>query len=378
VRTADFAGSLRCGTGALLAALDAVKAGSARKILVAASDMRLSEPKHYMETMMGDSAAALLVGEGDVILEFQGAVTIAAEFTDVWRKRNDTFLNYDDEKYSSTHGYLKFVPRALGKLLENQGLKPDDLGHIVAYAPEGASYMALARRSGFPHIWNMEPLLMGVGNAGSASPLLQLCHVLEGAKPGERIALIGYGDGADALLFQVTDAISGLEKRRRLSKFLASKAYIDSYAKTLQYRGIFRSNRKGIWDFSPYSSIALMKNQESQLLPLYGKKCTCGTVIFPMKRICPKCQAVDQGDTVKLRHRGKIFSYIGDHVFPNPEGPVVMAVIDLEDGGRLLTQMIDCAVESLDIDMPVELTFRKYHEGKGFYNYFWKARPERV
>jgi hypothetical protein len=25
--------------------------------------------------------------------------------------------------------------------------------------------------------------------------------------------------------------------------------------------------------------------------------------------------------------------------------------------------------------MPVELTFRKYHEGSGLQNYFWKARP---
>jgi len=25
--------------------------------------------------------------------------------------------------------------------------------------------------------------------------------------------------------------------------------------------------------------------------------------------------------------------------------------------------------------MPVELTFRRFHQGDGFYNYFWKLRP---
>jgi len=38
-------------------------------------------------------------------------------------------------------------------------------------------------------------------------------------------------------------------------------------------------------------------------------------------------------------------------------------------------QMTDCPSEQVEIDMPLELTFRKYHEGFGMNNYFWKARP---
>ena len=38
-------------------------------------------------------------------------------------------------------------------------------------------------------------------------------------------------------------------------------------------------------------------------------------------------------------------------------------------------QLTDVDPEQVEVDMPVELTFRKYHEGSGLQNYFWKARP---
>jgi hydroxymethylglutaryl-CoA synthase len=50
-------------------------------------------------------------------------------------------------------------------------------------------------------------------------------------------------------------------------------------------------------------------------------------------------------------------------------------VVELDGGGRLYVQLTDVDAEQVEVDMPVELTFRKYHEGSGVQNYFWKARP---
>jgi hypothetical protein len=61
-RTADVSGSLRAGTDALLAAFDAVAAGSARRALVIASDCRLGAPGSAQEQSFGEGAAAFLVG----------------------------------------------------------------------------------------------------------------------------------------------------------------------------------------------------------------------------------------------------------------------------------------------------------------------------
>ncbi|MDP6509927.1 MAG: 3-hydroxy-3-methylglutaryl CoA synthase, partial [Dehalococcoidia bacterium] len=49
IRTADFTNSLRAGTTALQAALDAVKAGSARSILVTTAEMRNAQPRSDAE-----------------------------------------------------------------------------------------------------------------------------------------------------------------------------------------------------------------------------------------------------------------------------------------------------------------------------------------
>ena len=57
--TMDFSGSLRCGTNALKAALDAVASGAAPSILVCAADTRLGYPSGPNEMNFGDGAAAL-------------------------------------------------------------------------------------------------------------------------------------------------------------------------------------------------------------------------------------------------------------------------------------------------------------------------------
>src|SRR5207245_8582399 len=63
VVTADVGDSLRAGTTALRAALDAVKAGSAARVLVVAGDTRMAAPRSPLEANLGDGAAAFLVGD---------------------------------------------------------------------------------------------------------------------------------------------------------------------------------------------------------------------------------------------------------------------------------------------------------------------------
>ncbi len=52
-----------------------------------------------------------------------------------------------------------------------------------------------------------------------------------------------------------------------------------------------------------------------------------------------------------------------------------MGVIELEDGVRFYCQIADADPESLEVGIPVDLAFRRIHEGGGFINYFWKAVP---
>src|SRR5512132_1091618 len=69
VHTADLGDSLRAGTSALRAGLDAIKAGSAKRVLVVVSDMRMAAPRSAVEASLGDAAAAFLLGADEVAAE---------------------------------------------------------------------------------------------------------------------------------------------------------------------------------------------------------------------------------------------------------------------------------------------------------------------
>src|SRR3989475_6771971 len=61
VMTADMGDSLRAGTTALRAAADAVKAGSAKRVLVVAGEKRQAATRLERYTYLGDGVEALLV-----------------------------------------------------------------------------------------------------------------------------------------------------------------------------------------------------------------------------------------------------------------------------------------------------------------------------
>ncbi len=67
IMTADYANTLKAGTTALRSAADAVLAGTARRVMVAAADIRLGAPGSLLEQGLGDGAAAFLMGKDEVV-----------------------------------------------------------------------------------------------------------------------------------------------------------------------------------------------------------------------------------------------------------------------------------------------------------------------
>ncbi len=77
ILTTDFTSSLKAGTSALVTAMEAVKSGEKRRVLVTASDRREAKAASFYEMWFGDGAAAMLVGDEDVIAEFRGAHSVS-------------------------------------------------------------------------------------------------------------------------------------------------------------------------------------------------------------------------------------------------------------------------------------------------------------
>src|SRR5215467_6886578 len=343
VLTADIGGSLRCGTTALRLALDSVKAGTTTQALVAAADLRPVAPGTAEEAQIGDGAATMLVGDGDVIATFEGAYAASHDFTDVWRLQGDRYLNVlPDMTFVKAYGLDKHIAEAIEGLLKATGRKREDIAKLVLYAPDARTHAALVRQ----------------------------LKLAESAKPGDQILVVSYGSGAEALLFQATDALSRWRSHRPVSAQLGSGVALAQYGKLLNFRRHVETEV-----VRAFASVPTAVREEQQDLRLYGQKCQdCGAVSYPRRHLCWQCSSKTLAD-YKISRRGKVFTFAKDHLVPSPDPPTVMVSADLEGGGRFYGQLTDCDPAAVTFEMPVELCFRRIHEGEGFISYFWKFRP---
>lgn len=377
--TSDFANSLRAGSLALRSALDAVKSSTAKSVLVTAADCRLSYPQSTEEQIFGDGAAAILVGDSNVICEIEDYYTISNEIIDVWRTDKQQFVNTWEGRFVITEGYNESMQAALSGIMKKTGLKAKDFSTLALYGPDSRNRQALARALQFdPKTQLRDNLLDEVGNTGASAALMALVAALETAKPNDKILFASYGDGADAFILRVTDKIGEMKNGRGLRGYINSKRLLPTYEKYLLYRGLVEQPEEL---FNIDSAATILWRDRNWVLRGHGSKCrNCGTVAFPIERVCYKCRSKDNFDEVRLTdRRAKVFSFSRDRLAGSSAEPsIVQTVAESEEGAaRIYAIMTDCDPEEINVDTPVEMTFRRIREARGFYNYFWKLRPLR-
>ena len=369
----DLGASLRGGlTGIEVARQFLRESPSESKALVVTSDKRPAELRSGEEQAFGDGAAALLLGQENVIASIDGHVAVNANFTHFWRRENDRSVHSGDTRFVENHGYFPLMTEAIRGLLKKAGLKSDEIAKLIAYAPNARLAQQLARRLGFnPETQLADTLYRNVGDTGTAQVFLSLINALLKAKPGEKLVVAGYGDGAEAILFKVTENIQKVEACRGIEPFLKRRRPMTTYGKYLQFRDVI-----GESSYDAFSSLPLLWREEKQNLKLYATRCkSCGVIHFPRRRVCDKCGAKDTMEDFKLGRKGRVYTYTNDHVYLNPDPPETLAVIDLEGGGRFFGQVVDVNPQDMRIGLEMELSFRKLHDGQDVANYFWKARP---
>lgn len=86
----------------------------------------------------------------------------------------------------------------------------------------------------------------------------------------------------------------------------------------------------------------------------------CGEISFPPRLLCPACLS-DQREWITLSGRGKIYAFTLNRIVPRgyvPEAPYVTAMVDLEEGPRLLTRLENAAYDQLQIGQAVKVAFK--------------------
>lgn len=96
------------------------------------------------------------------------------------------------------------------------------------------------------------------------------------------------------------------------------------------------------------------------------QKCRkCGNYIFYPKLECAFCYA-DELAWVEVSGKGSVYSYtIVLNNAPSAfleDMPYVVAIIRLEEGVQMLSNIVGCEPEEVYCEMPVEVTFEKLNE----------------
>jgi uncharacterized protein len=87
---------------------------------------------------------------------------------------------------------------------------------------------------------------------------------------------------------------------------------------------------------------------------------TCGAYQFYPRRHCTTCHAPEP-EWVQASGRGRLHTFTVVHRSANPEFaedcPYVFAIVELEEGARMATRIVEADPDRLACDLPVRLTW---------------------
>ena len=380
LRTMDVAGSLRASTTALMSALDAAAAGA--QALVVTADRRKARAGSPMEMLSGDGAAALRVGSGGEIATLLGSATVAADFIDHFRASGDAYDYVWEDRWIRDEGWLKLVPQAVARALAKAGVEPSDVDRLIVpchlrRVPEG-----VAKACGIATEAVADPMTSTVGQCGTAQPLLMLAAELASAEPSQTIVVTGFGQGCDALVFRVTDAIGAARPKRGVAGWLERRVEETNYSKFLTYCGVVEREygKRAELDRSP-ALTAQYRNREG-VTGFVGGRCTrCGTVQYPKSIYCvnPNCGAKDTQEPHPMADvPATVKTFTADHLVFSMDPPAYLGLVEFEGGGRTMVEFTEVDPESFDVGTQASMRFRIKHvdERRGMRQYFWKAAPD--
>jgi len=216
-----------------------------------------------------------------------------------------------------------------------------------------------------------------MGNTGTAFSPMMLVAALEQAKAGAKILWTNYSDGCDVYSLKVEDGISNITGRRGIQNHLESKMILPDYGKYLLFRNLVQVEQRREPDHP--TAITMMWRETNQVTRFYGCKCNnCGTIQYPIQRVCTHCQTKDDFAEIRLSDKkGALFTYSINERALAIDPPVVLCIVDLDGGGRFYSNITDRDPENIEVGTRLEMTFRKIHDAGGFHNYFWKVRQIR-
>jgi hydroxymethylglutaryl-CoA synthase len=362
-------GSPHAGMDALFGAADAVAAGSARVALVVVSDALVPGLGTGFEARAGAGAAAVVLSGYGGGATLSTRVTASHPFLD--RYRGDDELATRDLYDPRLFREEVFLP-AMRELAEQLATNVSDDHATRAWSlpdPDGRLGATIARElgAGTPA---SAPVYTELGDTGAAAALLGGIGALD--EPGT-VTIVGFGGGrATAVEIDAKEPVRGAADVARALSGGKPTTYADVLRARRQLVGSGETVPMGV----PPESAQFVRGAD-EMLSLLGARCVdCGTINTPPS-IHPHCISCGSAKFVlePLARRGRIHTFVVNHTMPAPfVAPLPLAVIDLEDGARVMLQVVGDGAD-VEIDGEVELVLRRYSYERGVPVYGYKARP---
>lgn len=380
VDAADVTGTRRAALTAVAQAVSRNKAEGGR-ILVAAADLRQTRAASASEMDFGDGAAAVIIGDEDVLVEHLASAAVTIDFVDHFRAAGEDIDYGWEERWIRDEGITRIAPRAVKAALAKAGLTAGDVDHFIFPTLFKGIEAQLAKQIGLRPETVVDNLALQIGDTGIGHGLLLLAGVLADAKPGAVILMLEFGNGAEAAIFRTTELLSTFQPRRGLAGWLGRLKEERNYTRFLAYRGRLELEKGMRGEQDKKTALTTLYRHRKAILGLVAGKCReTGSVHYPPSRFSydPQHAALDTQDPYPLAdRRARILSWSAENLSYYPAPPHHYGQLDFDGGGRILMEFTDVGPGDIETGMEMEAVFRVKDRDtvRGFTRYFWKVVP---
>jgi hydroxymethylglutaryl-CoA synthase len=372
----DLTGSLRCGSSALMTALQQTISS-----LVVAADHRQTRPASLQEMTLGDGAAAVVTGTDNLLAQFMGGCSLSIDLTDHYRALQSDFDYQLEERWIRDEGYLKIIPRAIQKLLQQEQVDAASIQHLIITGPGQRTIGSIAKQCGISAAAVRSNLSQECGDTGSAHSLLMLAHTLEQANPGDRLLVVGFGQGCDVILLEATKKVRELQRQKPVQTLLDSGVADDNYQRYLSFNGLVELDWGMRAERDNRTAHSAFYRHRKTVTAFIGGRCEhCDTPQFPRKPMCanPECrQSGPMADEPFKDKAASVKSFTEDWLALSYNPPFMYGNVRFDGGGMVMMEFADFKPGELAVGTPLSLQFRIKEQDKkrDFKRYFWKATP---
>ncbi|MDE2596618.1 MAG: hypothetical protein KGL44_07055 [Sphingomonadales bacterium] len=371
LRTADAANSRRAATTTLL---DALLAGSSE--VIAAAEKRMTQAGSPAHLAYGDGAAAVRTGTvGGARLIGHGA--ISHDLVDRYASRDHPSPYAYEERFVRDTAVAEIMVPAVRMACAAAGIEPGKIARVAAAEPVSGCWKATAGKLGIAAANHCDTVSEKAGDLGSAHPLFGLGLALAEAAVGEIVLLVGFGNGADALLFEKCGEVAGTAG---MASLLDEGVALANATRFLNLTGALDLDWGMRAEFEQKAQATVLERVGRDMIGFIGGRDSTGNVQFPKSAfpVNPALSGAEVLADVRLADlEASIVSITADRLNFSPDPPFDFGLVQFDNGARVLMEMVDRPQQGFCTGDRVRMRLRvkSLNPRLGFRTWFWKAAP---